>query len=84
MLSSRVEYLSCRLYNFSIVAGVFKDNEWKNGVDDAKLFLKFCKTASMLYTSTYWTACSNLMVKSHMVSSSYLIMVCRELMFLFW
>ena len=25
-----------------------KDNEWKNAVDDAKLLLKFCKTASML------------------------------------
>ena len=36
-----VEYLSARLYNSSIVVGGSKDNEWKNVVDDTKLFLKF-------------------------------------------
>ena len=48
MLSSRVEYLSARLCNPFIVVGGSKENEWKNGVDGAKLLLKFCKTASML------------------------------------
>ena len=48
MLSSKVEFLSARLYNSSIVVGGSKDNEWKNEVDDAKLLLKFCKNASML------------------------------------
>ena len=38
-LSSNIEYLSARLYNFSIVFGGFKDGDWKNGVDDPKLIL---------------------------------------------
>ena len=41
ILSSKVEYLSTRLYNSSIVVGGSNDNEWKIGVDGAKLFLKF-------------------------------------------
>ena len=41
ILSSKVEYLSVRLYNFSIMVGGSNDNEWKNRVDDTKLFLKF-------------------------------------------
>ena len=41
MLSSSVEYLSARLYNSSIVADGYRDNEWKKGVDVAKLLLKF-------------------------------------------
>ena len=48
MLCSKVEYFSARLYNSSIIVGKSKDNEWKNGVDSAKLLLKFCKIASML------------------------------------
>ena len=48
MLSFRVEHLSTRLYNSSIVVGGSKDNEWKSGVDCAKLLLKFYKTAPML------------------------------------
>ena len=35
MLSFKVEYLSTRLYNSSIVVSGSKDNEWKNGVDGA-------------------------------------------------
>ena len=41
MLSSNVEYLSVELYNSSIVISGSKDSEWKNGVDGAKLLLKF-------------------------------------------
>ena len=41
MLSSNVEYLSAHLYNSFIVAGEFKDSEWKKGVDGAKLLFKF-------------------------------------------
>ena len=41
MLSSNIEYLSARLYNSSIIAGGFKDSDWKKGVDGPKLFLKF-------------------------------------------
>ena len=48
MLSSSVENLSARRYNSSIVAGGSKDKDWKNGVVDPKLLLKFCKTASIL------------------------------------
>ena len=48
ILSSKVEYQSARLYNSSIVVGGSKDNEWKNIVDGAKLFLKFYRTASIL------------------------------------
>ena len=48
ILSSKVEYLFARLYNSSIIVGGSTDNEWKNGVDGTKLFLKFCRTASML------------------------------------
>ena len=36
----------------------------------------------MLYDSIFWMACPNLLVKSRMVSSSCLRMVCKELMFL--
>ena len=82
ILPSKVEYLFALLYNSSIVVGGSNENEWKNGVDDAKLFLKFWRTVYMLETSTYWTACLNLLVKSHMDSSSCLMMVCKELMFL--
>ena len=48
MLSSSVENLSERRYNFSIVVGGSKDNDWKNGVVGPKLLLKFCNTASIL------------------------------------
>ena len=48
ILSSSVEYLYARLYNFSIVAGGSKDSEWKKGVDGPKLLLKFQRTTSML------------------------------------
>ena len=41
MLSFNVEYLYARLYNSSIIAGGSKDSEWKKGVDDPKLLLKF-------------------------------------------
>ena len=51
MLSSSVENLSARWYNSSIVADGSKDKDWKNGVVGPKLLLKFCKTASILYTS---------------------------------
>ena len=51
MLSSSVEYLSSRLYNSSIIAGGSSDSEWKNGVVDPKLLLKFRRTASILHES---------------------------------
>ena len=41
ILSFNVEYQSARLYNSSIVAGGSRDSEWKKGVDDPKLILKF-------------------------------------------
>ena len=82
-LSSSVEYLSVRLYNSSIVASGSRDSEWKNGVVGPKLLRKFWRTASILYESICWTACPNLLVKSRMDSSSWLKMVCRELMFPF-
>ena len=41
ILSSSVEYLFARLYNSSIIAGRSRDSEWKKGVDDSKLLLKF-------------------------------------------
>ena len=37
----------------------------------------------MLYDSISWTTCPNLLVKSQIDSSSYLRIVCKELMFLF-
>ena len=37
----------------------------------------------MLYDSTCWTACPNFLVKSRIVSSSCLRIVCKKLMFLF-
>ena len=83
MLSSSVENLSARRYNSSIVIGGSKDRDWKNGVVGPKLLLKFCKTASILYTSICWTACPNLRVKSRMDSSSRLRIALRELMFPF-
>ena len=83
MLSSRVENLSARWYNSSMVSGGSRDRDWKNGVVGPKLLLKFCKTASILYTSICWTACPNLRVKSRMNSSSRLRMDWRELMFSF-
>ena len=48
ILSSKVEYLFVRLYNSFIIVGGSTNNELKNGVDGEKLFLKFCRTASML------------------------------------
>ena len=72
MLSSRVENLSTRRYNSSIVIGGSKDRDGKNGVDGPKLLLKFYKTASILYTSICWTNCPNLRVKSLIDSSSRL------------
>ena len=72
MLSSRVENLSAWRYISSIVTGGSKDRDWKNGVVSPKLLLKFCKTASILFTSICCTACPNLRVKSRMDSSSRL------------
>ena len=46
MLSSNVEYLSARLHNYSIVAGGYRDSEWKNGVVGPKILRKFWRTAS--------------------------------------
>ena len=83
ILSSSIEYRSSRLYNSSFVVGGSKDSNWKKGVDGPKLLLKFWRTASMLYDSIGWTACSNLIVKSRIDSSSCLRIVCKELMFLF-
>ena len=51
ILSSNVEYLSARRYSSSIFVGRSKDRDWKKGVVGPKLLRKFCKTASMLYTS---------------------------------
>ena len=47
IFSSRVEYLSARRYNSSIVAGGSRERDWKKGVVDPKLLRKFCKTASV-------------------------------------
>ena len=55
MLSSGVEYLSTRLYNYSIVVGGSRDGEWKNGVVGPKLLRKFWRIASILYESICWT-----------------------------
>ena len=74
MLSSSMENLSARRYNSSIVVDGYKDKDWKNGVVGPKLLLKFCKTASILYTSICWTAYPNLRLKSRMDSSSRLRM----------
>ena len=74
MLSSSVENLSAHRYNSSIFAGGSRDKDWKNEVVSPKLLLNFCKTASILYTLIYWTACPNLRVKSRMDSSSRLRM----------
>ena len=41
ILFSNVEYLPAYLYNSSIVTGGSGDSEWKKGVDDLKLLLKF-------------------------------------------
>ena len=83
MLSSNIENLFARRYNSSMVTEGSRDKDWKNGVVGPKLLLKFYKTASILYTSIYWTACPNLHVKSRMDSSSRLRMDWRELMFPF-
>ena len=83
MLSSRVENLSAQMYNSSMVTSGSSDRDWKNGVVGPKILLKFCKTASILYTSICWTTCSNLRVKSRMDSSSRLRIAWRELMFPF-
>ena len=83
MLSSSVENLSTRRYNFSIVTSRSRDKYWKNGVVGPKLLLKFYKTASILYTLICWTACPNLHVNSRMDMSSRLRMDWRELMFHF-
>ena len=83
MLSSSVENLSARRYSSSIVIGGSKDRDWKNGVVSPKLLLKFCETASILYTSICWTTCPNLRVKSRMDSSSRLRIDWRVLMFPF-
>ena len=82
-LSSNIEYLSARLYNSSIVSSGSKDSDWKKEIDDLKLLLKFWRTAAMLYNSIYWTVSPNLIVKFQIDSSSYLSIVCKELMFLF-
>ena len=34
----------------------------------------------MLYDSTYWRACPNVLVKSRIYSTSYLRIACKELM----
>ena len=84
ILSSSVEYLSARLYKFSIIVSESRDSKWKNGVVGPKLLRKFWRTASILYESICWTTPLNLLVKSRMDSSSPLKMVCRELMFPFY
>ena len=48
MLSSSVENLSALRYNSSMVAGGYRDKDWKNGVVGPKLIRKFFKTASIL------------------------------------
>ena len=83
MLSSSVENLSARRYSSSIVTGGSKDRDWKNGVVGPKLLLKFCKIASILYTSIYWMTCPNLGVKFRMDYSFRLRIAWRELMFPF-
>ena len=83
ILSSSIDYLSARLYNSSIITGGYKNSDWKKGIDGPKLLLKFWRTAFMLYDSICWTACSNCLVKSRIDSSSFLRIVCKELMFLF-
>ena len=80
ILSSSVEYLCACLYNSSIVVGGSKDSEWKNDVGP-KLLRKFWRTASILYESICWTTPPNLLAKSRMDKSTFLKMVCRELMF---
>ena len=83
MLSSSVENLSARRYSSSMVAGGFRDKDWKNGVVGPKLLRKFFRTASILFISICWTAFLNLRVKSRMNSSSHLGIAWRELIFLF-
>ena len=83
ILSSSIEYQSACLYNSSIVVGGSKDSDWKKGVGGLKLLLKFWRTASMLYDSICWTACSNLIVKSQIDSPSCLRIVYKELMLFF-
>ena len=83
ILYSNIEYLLARLYNSSLIAGGSKDSEWKKGVDGPNLLLKFWRTASMLYDSTYLTTYLNLLVKSRIDSPFCFRIVCRELMFLF-
>ena len=51
MLSSSVENLSARRYNYSIVIGGSRDRDWKKEVVGLKLLQKFCKTSSKLYIS---------------------------------
>ena len=80
ILSSSIEYLFARLYSSSIVAGGSRDIDRKKGVVSPKLLRKFWRTASMLYASICWTTCPNLLVKSHIDSSSHLKMVCSEVM----
>ena len=84
ILSSSIEYRSARLYNSSIIAGGSKGSDWKKEVDDPKLLLKFWRTVSILYNSTCWKACLNLIVKSRIDSSFCLRIICKELMFLFY
>ena len=83
ILSSNIEYLFARLYSYSIVAGGSRDSDWKKGVVSPKLLRKFLRTASLLYASICWIACPNLLVKSLIDSSSFLKMVCSEMMFRF-
>ena len=39
--SSSIEHLSARLYNYSIIADMSKDSDWKKGIDGPNLLLKF-------------------------------------------
>ena len=48
ILSSKLEYLSARRYNSSMVAGGAREKDWKKGVVGQKLLWKFCKTGSIL------------------------------------
>ena len=41
ILSSSNEYLSARLYNYSIVVDKSKNSDWKKEVDGIKLLLNF-------------------------------------------
>ena len=77
MLSSNVEYLSARRYNFSIIVGGSRDSVWKNDVVGPKLLRKFWRTASILCELIFWTVPPNLLVKSRIDSSSRLKMVYR-------